>query len=269
LDKYQHIRHWVADLPKVGRSSFSLIDAKAQFPDVAEANLRNSLHRLSAAGKIRSVWRGFYAIVLPEYGLDGNIPSIEYIDQLMAYVKADYYVALLSAASLQGSSHQAPQVFQVMSDKQLRSKQISGSQLDFAFKGNIVPALTERKVVKSGYVTVSAPLLTALDLVSYPSRSGGISHVAVVLSELAGSLDFSDLDAELLMSEPRATIQRLGYLLERSLGERELAGALFEKCDEAGIRFRKTELAPGWAEDSRGYDKKWKIGINYDVEVDE
>jgi predicted transcriptional regulator of viral defense system len=268
LDNYRHLRHWVDDLPKVGRSSFSLGDAMTQFPDMPAANLRNALHRLSQAGKVRSVWRGFYAVALPEYGLDGSIPPVEYIDQLMAHVKADYYVALLSAASYQGASHQSPQVFQVMSDRQIRSKDVSGSRLEFAYKRDMPKSCIEQKTVKSGYINVSAPALTALDLVDYPSRSGGISNVASVLAELADSIDFGILDVGLLMREPLATAQRLGHLLESTLGEVELAQNLYDKCKEAGLRFSRTGLVAGQLGQGLRFDEKWKVVINYDMEVD-
>jgi len=269
LHNYSYLRYWVDDLPKRGRSSFSLEDAKAQFPDMSDENMRNALYGLSVAGKVRSVWRGFYAIVLPEYGLDGSIPPVEYIDQLMTYVDAEYYVALLSAASYQGASHQSPQVFQVIADKHVRSKNTSGSRLDFAFKKNMPNCCIEQKIVKSGYINVSMPALTALDLVSYASRSGGISHVASVLSELADAIDFSKLNEDLLRDESRVTVQRLGYLLEGVLGEVELAESLYNKSVEAGLHFSRASLASGNTGQGLGYDRKWKIVINYDVEVDE
>lgn len=231
-------------------------------------NIQNALHRLSQAGKIHSIWRGLYAVVLPEYGLDGNIPPVEYIDHLMSYVKADYYVALLSAASYQGASHQSPQVFQVMSNRQMRSKDVSGSRLEFAYKKDMPKDCIEQKMVKSGYINVSVPALTALDLVNYLSRSGGISNVASVLAELAASINFSALDADLLKHEPLPTVQRLGHLLESTLGEVELAQVLYDTCIQAGLRFSRTGLATGRPGQKPSFDGKWKVVVNYDVEVD-
>ncbi|MCL2746615.1 MAG: type IV toxin-antitoxin system AbiEi family antitoxin [Coriobacteriia bacterium] len=269
MDNYLHIRDWVDDLPKVGRISFSLEDAKMQFPDMSDDAMRSALRRLSEARKVHSVWRGFYVLVLPEYGRDGTIPPVEYINQLMSYIGTDYYVALLSAASYQGASHQAPQVFQVVTGKQLRSKTISGSRLEFFYKKNMPRDCIDQKIVKSGYINVSAPALTAIDLVSYISRSGGISHVATVLSELAESIDFSILSAGLLRNESCATVQRLGYLLESVLGEGELAESLYDKSVEAGLEFSRADLAKKQDGKTPSYDNKWKIVINYDVEVDE
>jgi predicted transcriptional regulator of viral defense system len=268
MEGYRHIRHWVDDLPKTGRSSFAISDAEAQFPDMSKAAMRNALHRLSVVGKIRSIWRGFYAIVLPEYGISGDVPPIEYIDQLMAYAKSGYYVALLSASALQGASHQSPQVFQVMCNKQLRGKDVSGSRLEFSYKSGIPQGAIEKKVVKSGYISVSMPALTALDLVAYPSRSGGISNVVSVLVDLASSIDFSILDEAALNSVRRAAVQRLGHLLGHEIGETELADSLYEMCAQAGLAFSRVDLVPGHPEDRHGVYSRWKVAVNYDVEVE-
>ena len=268
MKKYRHVRNWVEDLPRLGRFSFSLDEAREQFNDMPVDNIRNALHRLSVAGKILSVWRGFYAVVLPEYGLDGSVPPAEYIDQLMSYVNADYYVALLSAASYQGAAQQSPQVFQVISNRQIRSKDVSGTHIEFVYKKDIPKTSIEQKTVKSGCIDVSKPALTALDLVGYPSRSGGISRVASVIADLADSIDFSTIEAGVLKQERSSTVQRLGHLLETVLNEKELADTLFDKCVSAGLLFRRVGLVPNNDDRHIGYDKKWMITINYEVEVD-
>lgn len=228
----------------------------------------NALHRLVSARKIHSVWRGFYAIVLHDYGLDGDAPPVEYIDQLMNHLRTNYYIALLSAASYQGASHQSPQVFQVMCDKQLRSKTVCNSKLEFVCKSKMPIRGIDEKVVKSGTIKVSVPALTALDLVGHPNRSGGISNVASVLAELSGAIDFNLIDGALLKSEPKSTVQRLGYLLENVLDEQALANRLFDKCRQAGIRFARTDLVLRQPAEKLGYDAKWQVVINYRVEVE-
>jgi predicted transcriptional regulator of viral defense system len=248
--------------------SFSLADAKAQFPEMTDASVRNALHRLAAAGKLRSVWRGFYAIVLPEYGLSGDVLPVEYIGQLMAHIQVDYYIALLSAASYQGASHQSPQVFQVIANRQLRSKVASGSRLEFTYKRKVPEGGIEQKAARSGLVNVSTPLLTALDLVTYPRKSGGISNVASVLSELAESICVGPGAECVIKGEPRASVQRLGHILGSVLGEGELADGLLEICAKAGLRFGRVDLVPGHDGRPSGYDGKWSVSVNYDVEVE-
>jgi predicted transcriptional regulator of viral defense system len=269
LDDYRYVRHWVDDLPKRGRLSFSLDEVKQQFPDLNGHNVLKALHRLSVAGKAHSVWRGFYAIVLPDYGLSGDVPPVEYIDQLMAYLQTEYYIALLSAASYQGASHQSPQVFQVMCGKQMRPKSVGGSRLEFSYKGKMPRSGIEEKLVRGGAINVSSPALTALDLVGYSSRAGGINNVAAVLTELADSIDFGTLNADLLNNEPKATVQRLGHLLEVVIEEKQLADNLHDLCKQSGLKFNMTELVPGHSFERRSIDRKWKVAVNYDVEVAE
>jgi hypothetical protein len=134
---------------------------KRQFSSMPVTNIKNALYRLSRAGKIQSVWQGFYTVTLPEYGLSGKAPPVEYIDHLMRYIGSRYYVALLSTAALEGASHQAPQVFQVIAEKQFREKRMPGTRLEMIEKKAICPAYLVTKNVNSGIVTVSSPELTA------------------------------------------------------------------------------------------------------------
>jgi predicted transcriptional regulator of viral defense system len=267
--EYRQVRYWVDDLPKTGRSSFSFNEACAQFPKLPPDYVKNALYRLSVAGKVKSVWKGYYAVLLPEYGLDGIVPQVEYIDQLMSYIGADYYIALLSAASFQGASHQAAQVFQVIANKPLRTKNKDDVQLEFAFKKEIAKEFLAQKVVNSGMVNISVPELTALDLVSYPARAGGLSYVANVLSELAEKFDFKALDSSFFQRVPRVSIQRLGYLLDAVLDENDLADSLYENSLQAGVRFKRTSLVSALPSLGKPCNEKWQIVANYDVEVDE
>jgi len=69
MEEYKQIRYWVNTLPRMGRNTFSLAEVKEQFPQKPPSQIKNALNRLVTTGIITSVWRGFYAIVLPEYGL--------------------------------------------------------------------------------------------------------------------------------------------------------------------------------------------------------
>ena len=116
VEEYNKIGQWIEDLPKRGKSVFSRQEIEKQFPALSYYSIRNSLNRLVKKKKIQSVWRDFYAVILPEYGLKGVAPPIEYIDQLMKFLGNDYYIALLSASALQGASHQAPMEFFVITN---------------------------------------------------------------------------------------------------------------------------------------------------------
>jgi predicted transcriptional regulator of viral defense system len=59
--------------------TFSLEDVAAEFPDFAKEHVHLALSRQVSKGEIQSVWRGFYAVILHEFGLKGDVPPIEYI----------------------------------------------------------------------------------------------------------------------------------------------------------------------------------------------
>lgn len=270
MKEYSQVRYWVNDLPKLGSTSFSLDEVKKQFPEKPPEQIKNALGRLVAAGEIISVWKGFYAVVLPEYGMKGFVPPSEYIDFLMKQLDNDYYIALLSAAALQGASHQQPQAFTFVCDRILHPKVKQGVRLEPIFKKSLPGKYVMKKNVRSGTVQISVPELTALDLFLYPHRVGGINRIATVLSELAENLNFDRVDDDFFREIPSGAFQRLGYLLDIEPEKKTLADNLLERCRAVGMRFRKVPLAlPAGDYAANGeIDEKWKIIINCEVESD-
>ena len=269
MENYAQVRYWIEYLPKRGYTTFSLDEAINKFPEKPRASIRSALARLSDSGAIRSVWKGFYAISLPEYGLDGIPPPLDYIEQLMEHLGVDYYVALLTAASFNGASHQAPQVFQVICNSVLRDKSKYGYRIEPSYKKSIPQKYINRVNSRTASVAVSSPELTAVDLITYVKRAGGISNVVTVLADLAESIDFHRVDPDFFNSVPVAIIQRLGYLLDEILEENMLADCLLEKTRQAGITFKSMPLVPNTQNSKNAYRhiKKWGVVVNYEVEI--
>ena len=272
MKEHNKIRQWIEELPKRGKTIFSKQEIVTLFPDIQNNNVRNTLYRLSKKKKIQSVWRDFYAVILPEYGLKGIVPPIEYIDQLMKFLGTDYYVALLSAATLQGSSHQMPMEFFVITNSRiLRDKQKDEVKINFVTKKKIPTQYITRVMVNSGYVNISCPELTAMDLIIYEKNVGGINRVATVFSELAETLNFENISEGFLKSLNVAIIQRFGYLLDL-LGFEKLANGWLQKIKNANIKFRKYPLSV--LSEKKNYsdfqvNDKWKIIINEEIDIDE
>ena len=65
------------------------------------------------------------------------------------------------------------------------------------------------------------------------------------------------------------TVQRLGYLLEDVLEERELADALFAASRKKGARFQPILLRSTSHEPVRTKAARWNISVNDTVEVDD
>jgi len=270
VNEYSQVRYWVEELPKRGKTTFSLKEAENQFHEKPSSSVRRALARLSDAGKVHSVWKGFYAIALPEYGIDGIAPPIDYVDQLMRYLGKKYYVALLTAASLSGASHQAPQSFYVMCSSNLHTNNKYGVKLEPVYKKKIPDKYISEINSRAASVKISTPELTAIDLVVYMKRAGGINHVATVLSELAESVDFRRVDTNFFSGISAASVQRLGYLLDETLGKKDAADHLYEKAKQARFSFKIVPLVI--MKDSNlpimNKNEKWGIAVNYEVESD-
>lgn len=233
-------------------------------------SLNRALYRAQEKGVIMSPWQNFYVAIPMEYRLKGEVPPSFYIDHLMRFLGREYYVSLLSAATLNGAGHQRAMAFQVtVQGKQIRSAVKNGTLLDFNLKKEI-PSLYINKVkVQTGYMNVSCPELTALDLVSQEEKVGGLSRVAEVLIELAERMKWDESKLALFDYFNAPVVQRLGYLLDL-IEESELANGLMQLAKQTGKIVRKVRLKQSKTEtEDMEIDKKWKIIINQKIETDE
>jgi len=173
-----------------------------------------------------------------------------------------YYVALLSAASLHGASHQAPQAFQVMCAPPLRDRAIARVRLRFFSGRHVAGAPTEPRTVATGTMRVATPELTVIDMVALPGESGGYGNVATVLGEL-GALDGSSL-AALARPRSRGLARRVGWLVEHFGDCDDLAPLQVAAAPDEG---ESTLLRAGAGR--RGHtDRSWGIRVNTDVHPD-
>lgn len=233
-------------------------------------SLNRALYRAQEKGVIMSPWQNFYVAIPMEYRLKGEVPPSFYIDHLMRFLGREYYVSLLSAATLNGARHQRAMLFQVtVQGKQIRSAVKNGTLLDFNLKKKI-PSLYINKVkVQTGYMNVSCPELTALDLVSQEEKVGGLSRVAEVLIELTERMKWDESKLALFDYFNAPVVQRLGYLLDL-IEESELANGLMQLAKQTGKIVRKVRLKQSKPEtEDMEIDKKWKIIINQKIETDE
>jgi len=268
----RNVRNWIEELPKRGRLTFSMEELRSIFPAIPKETLRSVISRLTQKERVRSAWRGFYVVVPDEYGLRGIVPPIEYIDYLMKHLGRDYYVGLLSAAALQGASHQQPQSLMVVTDSKNLKDSIKGNiAIKFISKAGFSEKYLYEKNVGRGKVVLSSPALTSLDMILYEGRIGGLERAASVLDELSEILNYDDTDADLWENFPRPVIQRLGFILEHVLMRPQLGEVIFRKSYDAGIVFRKTLLDP-LLKDSHSepydFDIRWKLVVNAKMEAD-
>ena len=264
------IQNWIEAQMMRGRYTFNKEDITGLGVHNNKDSLNRALYRAQEKGVIMSPWQNFYVAIPMEYRLKGEVPPSFYIDHLMRFVGREYYVSLLSAAMLNGAGHQRAMVFQVtVQGKQVRSAVKNGTLLDFNLRKEIPLAYINKVKVQTGYMNVSCPELTALDLVSQEEKVGGLSRVAEVLIELAERMKWDDGKLALLSYFNAPVVQRLGYLLDL-IEETELADGLMRLAKQTGKIVRKVRLKQSKPEtEDMKIDKKWKIIINQEIETDE
>jgi predicted transcriptional regulator of viral defense system len=271
LLEYNKIKDYVFDLQRKGSVTFLLDEISEKFSSFSKIGIRSALRRLSDKKIVVSVFRGFYVIVPVEYSSWGILPCEWYIDDLMKHLSRPYYAGLLNAAVFYGAAHQKPQTFSIVT--------VLPPMRDIAKKNTRIIFISTRKEIPqkwlrqfktvSGYVNVSAPELTAVDLITFQKEIGGLNRACTVLYELMETVRFGKTDKTFFDYVPTATIQRLGYLLETLLEQPKQADILHKKANANGCRFQKTPLKHGKSTESCPFDTKWKIMINEQIEIDD
>lgn len=264
--QYRYLEAFVDDLRSRGKYSFTLTDLRNQYRLSDEA-LKKALQRLTNKKEAARVRQEFYVIVPPEYRSRGMLPASFFIADLMKFLQKDYYVGLLSAASLYGAAHQQPQEFYVITAKPtLRAIKTSKLKISFFYKKEWNVADIKERKVETGFVKVSSPELTALDLVTYADKIGGLNRVATVLEELTEQINNEALAQAIKRYGNVATIQRLGFLME-TLGKTELADPLNEYLESVKhfpILLRPQKEKPA----TMAAGNRWKVVVNATIETD-
>ena len=256
-------RKYVESLARSGQYLFSSADARKALGVSAPAT-RVALNRLAQQGLIASPARGFYVVVPPEYHSLGCLPADQFIPELMDRLGLRYYAGLLTAAQYHGAAHQRPQEFQVCLEHTRRSLGCSRVRVAFIARKRLLNVPVQNVNTPRGTLLISTPEATALDLVGYQHRVGGLNQIATVLAELSERLD-ADKQVAVAATAPAAWSQRLGFVLER-VGAADKAAPL-----KAWVRSHAQDFAvfqPEAPRDSAARDAAWKLWVNAAVETD-
>lgn len=145
----------------------------------------------------------------------GAPPVAAWLHDYMSRRVAHYYVGLLSAAALHGSSSQVPMKTQVIVPAPLRPLKLGRVRIEFITKRSaggtplsVLPGL-------AAPMNVSTPAATLLDLIAYNRRVGGMASVFDIAEGLKPKLTAHGLRDALLAGVSMPVVQRSGYLLER------------------------------------------------------
>jgi predicted transcriptional regulator of viral defense system len=254
---------YITGLARSGRYLFSSAEAREAL-GVSAGATKVALHRLAQQGLVSSPAKGYYVVVPPEYHSIGCLPADQFVPALMDRLGLRYYTGLLTAAEYHGAAHQRPQEFQVFLDRARRPLACNRVRVAFIVRKRLKDVPLQSFNTPRGTLRVSTPEATALDLVGYQHRAGGLNQVATVLAELSERIDADKLVA-VASTAPPAWSQRLGYLLER-VDAADKARPL-----KAWVRTRARKTVVLLPEGERGdaaRDADWKLMVNATVEPD-
>lgn len=263
-NKYINLDKFLVERQEQGYLSFTFEELRSRF-DLSEESLLQSIFRYKAKKQVAQIRKGFYAIITPDYSKQGMLPPYLFIDDLMKSLNKPYYIALLSAAALHGAAHQQPMeyfvVAQTPAPRSIRSQKI---KLTFLSKSKWEEDAIIQKTSKAGYMNVSSPELTALDLLFYADKIS-LNSAVTVIQELVQEMKLASLVKTVKKYPHTAVIQRLGYILDKVLGEEKMAESLSKILSERSVF---TVLLSIKKEKKGSINERWKIIENIRIESD-
>lgn len=204
-----------------GFASFSLDDLVAK-TGLSVVAARNQLLRLGDRVARVSPRQQYFLIVTPEHRSFGAPPVEWWLGDYMRWLGHPYYLALQSAAMAFGSSQQAIQETQVITDIPRRGMIIGRIRIRFFMKAGVGKTIVQELPGAHAPLLVSTPESTTFDLVRYAHNLGGIERVAETIAPLLPSIKAKALHQVLVTERETATAQRLGFILD-VLGAAKLA----------------------------------------------
>lgn len=260
-----NLKDYILQRAEKGYCYFTQEEAKIAL-ESSDVALRRVISRLQEKGEIAEPHTGFHIIVPPEYKSLGCIPAELFIPDLMEYFDSQYYVCLLSAAQYHGAAHHRPQVFQVMVKAQIKNIRCGQVVIEFVTKKIMQDLPVDKINTKQGFLQISSPELTVMDLILYSGRSGGLDNVFMILSELADQIDIQKLLSLWEHKKETTWLQRLGYLFELA-GQEEYAHAIESFLSDKRFRKRPLSVSSKVKEDTP-FNERWKLWLNEIIEVE-
>ena len=191
------------------------LDELARDEGLSRLAARRQLERLSSRVVQLPGRPSIFLTVPPEDRPRGAAPVAAWLHDYMNRRTTHYYVGLLSAAALHGSSSQAPMTTQVVVPEPLRPFQLGRLHIEFITKQSTDRTPLVALPGLAAPMNVSTPAATLVDLVAFSRRVGGMARVFEIAEGLKPKLSAHDLRDALLSGVSMPVVQRTGYLLER------------------------------------------------------
>lgn len=235
------------DLQGRGRLVTSLAELAAMSGLTTLAVRRQLEHLVSRVTRLPSR-PSCFLIIPPEHRLRGAPPIASWLGDYYQLRQQPYYVGLLSAAAMHGSTQQAVQITQVMTTVPTQALDLGHVHIEFHVKQRLVDTpLTQIKGLAAP-LAVSSPEATALDLISFQQSVGGVSRVAEVVAGLLPVMTAEGWRRTIPL-ETTAVKQRMGYILE-VLGAKKYAkliqASLPKKLHQVPLQFATLSHGKGW-----------------------
>jgi hypothetical protein len=244
-----------------GYSSFSLEELMRR-TDLSIVAANNQLKRLGSKVVRVAPKQPYFLIVTPSH-LDFGAPPVEWwLDDYFEWLNHPYYLALQSAAEAYGSSQQAIQLTQVITDTPRRDITLGRIRVRFFMKSGIGKTITQQMPNARAPLSVSTPETTIYDLVRYAHSIGGIERVAETIEPMLKDVKASNLLRVLRAEDEITTTQRLGFVLE-ALGADKLADV---SCKWLPRNIQLIPIATHYKTDkSASVNKRWSVINNTKV----
>jgi predicted transcriptional regulator of viral defense system len=222
--------------------------------------------RLIQQTKLMRIRNGFYVIIPAEYRKTKGLPPTYYIDTLMKFLKQPYYVGVLSAAALHGAAHQSPQELQVVTSRPMPMIESGPTRIRFITKKNVENTPVEKIKTPTGFINVSTPEATALDLLRYVRLAGHLDNVTTAIVELLEKISPAKMTQAAKVEKELSCVQRLGYLVDRFSSHKAVSNELFQfiKNRMPGFIFLRPDQRKGVIEKN----EKWNVLVNTEVDPD-
>jgi predicted transcriptional regulator of viral defense system len=190
------------------------LDAVAREEDLSRLAARRQLERL-VPKVIRLPGRpSLFLTVPPEDRPRGAPPVAAWLNDYMSQRTSHYYVGLLSAAALHGSSSQVPMATQVIVPEPVRPFELGRLRIEFFTKQRADRTPLAALPGLASPMNVSTPAATLLDLVAFSRRVGGMTRVLEIAVGLKSKLTAHDIRDASRAGASMPVLQRTGYLLE-------------------------------------------------------
>lgn len=259
------LHEYIFTLLADGRYFFSKKDAMATL-GLNHNQFQLQAFRLYQKKSLKNLGHGFFMIIPPEYHHFESLPPHWIVDPYMKHLNHDYYIGLLSAASLYGTTQQQPMTFQVITNKQMRPIKLARGGIEFHCHKDCTQGAFEQITVPTGYAKISTREQTLVDLVRFHTVCGYLSNVAAIIKDLGTQCTPEALSQVVKSEKMETALQRLGYILEL-MDFPDLSAVVDRELKQR--RTHETLLRPDFHIKEGERINRWKLMLNDTLEIDE